>query len=82
MEKEIEVKNKNGLHARLAAVFVQTASKFTSNIWITKDSKKVNAKSIMGIMSLAIPSGETITLLAEGEDEEEAIKELDDLLSE
>jgi phosphocarrier protein len=76
LEKSVIVKNSEGLHARLAAMFVQTASKYTSAIWVTSEGKKVNAKSIMGIMSLAISSGESIRIIADGEDEVQAIDEL------
>ncbi|MGB9678464.1 MAG: HPr family phosphocarrier protein [Thermoanaerobacteraceae bacterium] len=79
-EKVIEIKNKTGLHARPAALFVQTASKFSSQIWVEKDNKKVNAKSIMGIMSLGVSQGSTVTLSADGDDEEAAIKALVDLI--
>jgi len=81
VQKNIEIINKEGLHARMAAIFVQTAGKFTSVIWVKKGNKKVNAKSIMGIMSMAIPKGEEITIIAEGEDEEKAMSELIYLLN-
>ena len=80
IEKDVEISNPTGLHARPAALFVQTAGKFTSHIWISKGEKKVNAKSIMGLMSLAVASGTVITLGAEGEDEQLAMKELIDLI--
>lgn len=80
IEKTIKIINPTGLHARPAALFVQTAGKYTSNIWIKYGTKKVNAKSIMGLMSLAIPKGASIIIGAEGEDEELAIKELEDLI--
>jgi len=69
-----------GLHARPAALFVQVASKFTSRIWVQTDSKKVNAKSIMGVMSLGVYLGEEITLIVEGKDEKEAIAALGRLI--
>lgn len=72
-EKLVEVKIKPGLQARQAALFVQEANRFMSDVFIEKDSRKVNAKSIMGIMSLAIAEGTNITLHAEGSDEEQAI---------
>jgi len=75
-EKQVEVKLKMGLQARPAALFVQEANRFSSTIFLEKDDKKVNAKSIMGIMSLAINSGSTITLTADGVDENEAIDAL------
>jgi phosphocarrier protein HPr len=81
VEKTIEVSNPTGLHARPAALFVQTAGKFTSNIWIAKGEKKVNAKSIMGLMSLAVSQGTRVIIGAEGEDEHLAVKELIDLIT-
>ncbi len=76
VEKELEVKLRTGLQARPAAKFVQEANRFSSDIYIEKDGKKVNAKSIMGLMSLAIHSGSNIRLFAEGRDEEQALEEL------
>ncbi|WP_039230759.1 HPr family phosphocarrier protein [Bacillus thermotolerans] len=76
VEKLTEVQLKTGLHARPAALFVQEANRFSSEIFLEKDGKKVNAKSIMGIMSLAINRGSEVTLSAEGSDEEEAVKVL------
>lgn len=70
------VKLKTGLHARPAALFVQEANKFVSEIFVEKDEKKVNAKSIMGIMSLAISTGTEITLSAEGSDAQGAVEAL------
>ena len=80
VEKTVKIINPSGLHARPAALFVQTAGKYTSEIWIKHGVKKVNAKSIMGLMSLAISKGTSIVIGAEGEDEEIAIKELEDLI--
>ncbi|WP_427339789.1 HPr family phosphocarrier protein [Caloranaerobacter sp. DY30410] len=81
MEKRtITVKNKAGLHARPAALFVQTAGKFLSEITVKKDDKEVNAKSIMGIMALGVSQGNEITIIARGEDEKEAVEALVDLL--
>jgi catabolite repression HPr-like protein len=72
LEKQVEVRLKNGLQARPAALFVQEANKFNSDVFLEKDGKKVNAKSIMGLMSLAVSSGSIISLIVEGKDEEEA----------
>ncbi|MDI6603916.1 MAG: HPr family phosphocarrier protein [Thermoanaerobacteraceae bacterium] len=80
IEKTVEIKNKTGLDARPAALFVQTASKFSSQIWVEKDNKKVNAKSIMGIMSLGVGESDTIKIIADGSDEQEAIKSLINLI--
>ncbi len=81
MEKQVEVKLKTGLQARPAALFVQEANRFSSEIFLEKDGKKVNAKSIMGLMSLAISSGSVISLVAEGSDEEEALVALGEFVS-
>jgi phosphocarrier protein HPr len=81
IEKTVTITNPTGLHARPAALFVQTAGKFTSYVWLSKNDKKVNAKSIMGLMSLAVSSGTLITIGAEGEDEQIAVKELIDLVT-
>jgi len=81
VEQTIKITNPSGLHARPAAMFVQTAGKFTSNIWIKKGEKRVDAKSIMGLMSLAVARGEEIEIGAEGEDEKLAINELIDLIT-
>ncbi|ADL07628.1 HPr family phosphocarrier protein [Thermosediminibacter oceani] len=79
-EKTVVVKNKTGLHARPAAMFVQTANKFKSEIFLEKEGKKVNAKSIMGVMSLAISQGTTVTISAQGDDEKEAVEALVELI--
>ncbi len=76
VEKQVEVRLKTGLQARPAAIFVQEATQFSSEVYLEKDGKKVNAKSIMGLMSLAISSGTMITLSAEGKDEQKAVEYL------
>lgn len=79
-EKTIEVKMKTGLQARQAALFVQEANRFTSDVFIKRDERQVNAKSIMGVMSLAIARGSEVTLIAEGVDEDQAIETLSTLV--
>ncbi|MCG0274808.1 MAG: HPr family phosphocarrier protein [Thermosediminibacteraceae bacterium] len=79
-EKTVVVKNRTGLHARPAAMFVQTANKFKSEIFLEKEGKKVNAKSIMGVMSLAVSQGTTVTISAQGDDEKEAVEALVELV--
>ncbi|HOM01647.1 MAG TPA: HPr family phosphocarrier protein [Acetivibrio sp.] len=81
VEKTITITNPEGLHARPAALFVQTAGKFTSSVWIKAGEKKVNAKSIMGLMSLAVAPGTEVVIGAEGEDEDRAVNELIDLVT-
>jgi catabolite repression HPr-like protein len=76
VEKKVEVLLKTGLQARPAALFVQEANRFASDIFLEKDGKKVNAKSIMGLMSLAVNSGSGVTIIADGSDEEEALNAL------
>ncbi len=76
IEKEIIVNISSGLEARPAALFVQVASKFNSHIYVVINEKKVNAKSIMGMMSLGVIEGEKIIIGADGEDEEQAMAEL------
>ncbi|MBU9712117.1 HPr family phosphocarrier protein [Evansella tamaricis] len=76
VQKQIVVKRKAGLQARPAALFVQEANRFHSDIFIEKDGKKVNAKSIMGIMSLAISVNSEIIVTTDGSDEEAALESL------
>lgn len=76
IERTLNVELDPGLQARPAAEFVQKASRYSADVFLRKDEKKVNAKSIMGLMSLAIAQGEEITLIADGADEEEALTHL------
>ena len=78
---DIEIINKLGLHARASTKLTQTASKFASEIWITRNGRRVNAKSIMGVMMLAAAKGSMLTLDATGEDETEAIQGLTALIN-
>lgn len=80
LERQVEVKLKAGLQARPAALFVQEANRFSSDVFIEKDGRKVNAKSIMGLMSLAVSSRTMVTLIVEGKDETEAIESLTDYI--
>ncbi|WP_210365310.1 HPr family phosphocarrier protein [Bacillus sp. REN3] len=80
VQKQVEVKLRSGLQARPAARFVQEANRFSSDIFLEKDGKKVNAKSIMGLMSLAIGSGASVNLIADGNDEEEALQKLSEYM--
>ena len=79
-QKSVEVKNRTGLHARPAAQLVEMAGKYDSKINIVHENKEVNAKSIMGVMSLGAGKGNKITIKAEGEDSEQAVKELVDFI--
>ena len=80
IEKKVVIKNKSGLHARPAAVFVQIANKYDCEIVVKKGRQKVNGKSIMGIMMLAAEKGSRIVIIADGEDAEYAVQELENLL--
>ena len=80
-KKAIQIKLETGLEARPVAMLVQVASQFESTVYINAGDKKVNAKSIMGMMSLGLDSGEQITVTAEGKDEEAAIEEIEKFLS-
>ena len=79
--KEVTVENQVGLHARPATFFIQKANEFKSSIWVEKDERRVNAKSLLGVLSLGITKGTTITLLADGSDEKEAVAALSELVS-
>jgi phosphocarrier protein HPr len=81
IKEEILIINKLGLHARASSKLTQTASQFKSDIWIEKNDRKVNAKSIMGVMMLAAAKGSTITLEANGEDEAAAMDALKALIN-
>jgi len=82
IKKKIKVRNKQGLHARPAALFVQLANKFSSAITVSKDGQDVNGKSIMGILMLAAEKGSEILITAEGDDAREALEALEELVSE
>lgn len=76
-KKDVVIKLENGLEARPVALLVQAASQYASSIYIESENKKVNAKSIMGMMTLVLSEGEVITVSADGSDEEEAVKGLE-----
>ena len=78
--KEVIVNNQVGLHARPATFFIQRANEFKSSIWIEKEARKVNAKSLLGVLSLGITKGTKINILADGADEEEAVNSLVELV--
>ena len=77
---EIRVKNEVGLHARPATYFIQKANEFKSGIWVEKEERRVNAKSLLGVLSLGIMKDTTVTLIADGGDEKEAVDALADLI--
>ena len=69
-----------GLHARPATFFIQKANEFKSSIWVEKDERRVNAKSLLGVLSMGITKGTRVSIIADGSDEEEAVKALTEML--
>ncbi len=80
ISREVTIKNNVGLHARPATFFIQKANSFKSSIWVEKDDRRVNAKSLLGVLSLGIVKGMTVTLYADGVDEADAIEGLATLI--
>ncbi len=80
LERTLTIPNRFGLHARPAAEFVKLANRFRSDLWVKKDDLEVNGKSIMGVMMLAAECGSQITIRAEGEDAQQALSELSELV--
>ena len=78
--RNITIQNSVGLHARPATFFIQKANSYKSSIWVEKEDRRVNAKSLLGVLSLGITKGTTITLIADGVDEVEAVNALTDLI--
>jgi len=76
ISRSITITNSHGLHARPATFFIQKANSYKSSIWVEKEDCRVNAKSLLGVLSLGIVQGTTITLIADGSDEAEAIEGL------
>ena len=74
--KEVVINNQVGLHARPATFFIQKANEFKSSIWVEKEERRVNAKSLLGVLSLGIMGGTQIRIIAGGPDEEQAVEEL------
>ena len=74
--KEVSVQNQVGLHARPATFFIQKANEYKSSIWVEKEERRVNAKSLLGILSLGIVEGSAIRIIADGADEEQAVSSL------
>ena len=79
--KDVVVKNQVGLHSRPATFFIQKANSYKCSIWVEKEDCRVNAKSLLGVLSLGIVKGTTITLIADGSDENEAVSGLVDLVN-
>ncbi|MGN0551187.1 MAG: HPr family phosphocarrier protein [Acutalibacteraceae bacterium] len=74
--KDVEVQNQVGLHARPATFFIQKANEYKSSIWVEKEERRVNAKSLLGVLSLGIVGGTSIRIIADGSDEEGAVNDL------
>ena len=79
--KEAIVNNQVGLHARPATFFIQKANEFKSSIWVEREDRRVNAKSLLGVLSLGIVKGTTVSLIADGADEEAAVEALVELIN-
>ena len=80
VRKDVTITNNIGLHARPATFFIQKANSYKCSIWVEKDERKVNAKSLLGVLSLGIAKGMTVTLIADGQDEENAVGGLIELI--
>ena len=78
--KEVLVQNQVGLHARPATFFIQKANEYKSSIWVEKEERRVNAKSLLGVLSLGIVGGTNIRIIADGTDEEQAVESLVELV--
>lgn len=76
VQKEVKVQNQIGLHARPATFFIQKANEFKSSIWVEKDERRVNAKSLLGVLSLGIVGDQVIKIIADGADEQAAVDAL------
>jgi phosphocarrier protein HPr len=81
LQREVEIVNKLGLHARASAKLTQVAGKFEAEIWLSRNGRRVNAKSIMGVMMLAAAKGSTIVIETDGTDEAEAMQALERLVA-
>ncbi|MBQ7398130.1 MAG: HPr family phosphocarrier protein [Clostridia bacterium] len=80
ISREVVIVNSSGLHARPATFFIQKANSFRSTIWVEKDDRRVSAKSLLGVLSLGIAKGMSITLIADGQDEVAALDGLEQLI--
>lgn len=81
ISKELTIVNRLGMHARPSAMFVKTASKFRSDIWVEKDGERVNGKSIMGLMMLAAGQGSKLLVCCEGADADKALAEIEAIIA-
>ncbi|MBQ8005977.1 MAG: HPr family phosphocarrier protein [Clostridia bacterium] len=81
ISREVKITNSIGLHARPATFFIQKANSYKSSIWVEKEERRVNAKSLLGVLSLGISKGMAINLIADGQDEAEALDGLAELIN-
>ncbi|MEE0970703.1 MAG: HPr family phosphocarrier protein [Clostridia bacterium] len=81
ISREVKITNTIGLHARPATFFIQKANSYKASIWVEKDERRVNAKSLLGVLSLGISNGMSINLIADGQDETEALDGLAELIN-
>lgn len=81
LSRNVVVQNQVGLHAKTATLFIQKANEFSASIWVEKDARRVNAKSLLGVLSLGITRGTEITLSADGGDADAALTALENLVS-
>ncbi len=81
LSRDITIVNDVGLHARPATFFIQKANSFKACIWIEKEDRRVNAKSLLGVLSMGIVKGTVVTVIADGEDEQDALDGLENLIS-
>ncbi len=81
VSREVKICNTVGLHARPATFFIQKANSFRSNVWIEKDERKVDAKSLLGVLSMGVKKDTVVTLTADGPDEQDAVAALCDLIA-
>lgn len=81
VSKELIIENRNGLHARPAALFVKTSNRYSAEVWVEKEGERVNGKSIMGLMMLAAAKGTLLRIIAEGDDAQEVIEALEKLIA-
>lgn len=81
ISRDVTINNNGGLHARHATYFIQKANSYNSSIWIQKDDRKMNAKSLLGVLSIGIAKGMTVTLIADGPDEKAALDGLEELIN-
>ena len=80
LTREVQIINSVGLHARPATFFIQKAQSYKSSVWVEKDDRRINAKSLLGVLSMGITTGTSVNLIAEGPDETEAVEALSEML--